>query len=283
MDDDGFDISAYLARIGYSGGVEPTLPVLRAIVAAHSAVIPFENIDVLLKRPIPLDVRSLQRKLVAGGRGGYCYEQNLLLLAALRAIGFTAVGLLARVVRARPADAPTPATHMLLRVTLPEGSYLADVGYGNLTPTAPYRLDPDIEQATLHETIRLRLMGAEYLLQTRLGDSWDNVYRFSTEPRVPMDFEVANWFTSTHAGSPFVHNLVIARPGAGRRTTLYNGRLSIRTVPGSPQRRDLLTLDDYRIALPEHFGLTMSDADVTAVHALMASRDEAARAHPYFS
>ena len=283
MSDGEFDLSAYLARIGYGGAVEPSLAVLRAIVAAHSATIPFECIDVLLGRGIRLDLASLQRKLVMGGRGGYCFELNALLLAALRAIGFSAVGLLARVVRGMPGDAATSATHMIVRVNLREGTYLADVGFGNLTPTAPYRLAPDLEQTTPHETIRLVMVGPEYLLQARLGDSWENVYRISVEPRVPMDYEVANWFTASHPGSPFVSNLVIARPRAGQRCTLFNGRLSVRPMSGVAERSDLFTLDDYRTALPDHFGLTLDDNDLNELVSLMASRGDEARAHPFFS
>ena len=80
--DDGFDLDAYLRRIGYEGPREPSLATLRAIVADHSAAIPFENIDVLLKRGVRLDIATLYSKLVRRRRGGYCFEQNTLLAAA---------------------------------------------------------------------------------------------------------------------------------------------------------------------------------------------------------
>ena len=79
MVDEGFGLDAYLARIGYEGPREPSLLALRGIVAAHSAAIAFENIDVLLKRDVSLDLATLQRKLVHRRRGGYCFEQNTLL------------------------------------------------------------------------------------------------------------------------------------------------------------------------------------------------------------
>jgi N-hydroxyarylamine O-acetyltransferase len=86
------EIDGYCARIGYSGSREPTLAVLRAIVAGHTSAIPFENLDVLAKRPIRLDLPSLREKLVRHRRGGYCYEHNLLLLDVLLAFGFRAGG-----------------------------------------------------------------------------------------------------------------------------------------------------------------------------------------------
>ena len=88
MTSDPFNLDAYLDRIGVDGAA-PSLTTLRAIVAAHAASIPFENIDVLLGRPPKLDIASLQDKLVARRRGGYCHEHSLLLRAALRALGFS--------------------------------------------------------------------------------------------------------------------------------------------------------------------------------------------------
>ena len=166
--DTWFDLPAYLARIGFvapqsgpapdsqsgspSKSLSPGLNLLRAVVAYHSAVIPFENIDVVLGRPIELGLDALQRKMIHGGRGGYCFEQNSLLRAALEAMGFQVTALLGRVVRGMPADAGTPRGHLVLRVELPEGPYLADVGFGNLTPTAPLALVAGLVQPTLHES-----------------------------------------------------------------------------------------------------------------------------------
>ena len=125
------DLDAYLARIGYDGPREPTLEVLRAIHAAHPAAIPFEAIDVLLDRGVDISLPAVQAKLIAGRRGGYCFEQNTLFLAVLRELGFDVEPLLARVVWMRPADAPAgPRTHMVLRVTLEGRPWLADVGFG---------------------------------------------------------------------------------------------------------------------------------------------------------
>ncbi|MGH7057165.1 MAG: arylamine N-acetyltransferase, partial [Acetobacteraceae bacterium] len=82
-----FDLAAYFARIGYDGAREPTFATLAALHALHPAAIPFENLDSLLGRPVPLDLASLQAKLVGERRGGYCFEQNTLLAAVLGALG----------------------------------------------------------------------------------------------------------------------------------------------------------------------------------------------------
>jgi N-hydroxyarylamine O-acetyltransferase len=269
---DSFDLDGYLCRIGYEGPREPSLPVLRAIVAAHSAAIPFENIDVLLKRGVRLDIATLQSKLVQRRRGGYCFEQNTLLEAALRALGFSIATLVARVVRGLPESAATPRAHQILQVDLPEGPYIADVGYGNLTPTAPLAFRPGVEQPTPNEPYRLVPHDSEFLLQARLGDVWDNLHRFGLEPALRCDYEMGNWYASTFPGSPFYANLLVARPSPGRRTTLFNRRLAIRERDGSVERRVLAGVADYREVLAKHFGLSLDDDELANIAAVMASR-----------
>ena len=116
-----FDLEGYLMRVGHAGAREPTLALLRGVIAAHAATIPLENIDVFTRRGVVLEAGWLQRKMVQARRGGYCFEHNTLLRTALLALGFEVTGLMARVVRGMDATAITQRTHMMLRVDLPEG------------------------------------------------------------------------------------------------------------------------------------------------------------------
>jgi N-hydroxyarylamine O-acetyltransferase len=135
-----FDLNAYLTRIGYSGPTKPDLATLGGLLAAHMNAIPFENIDVLMGRPIRLDLDGLQKKIVSDRRGGYCFEQATLFLAALRALGFDASARTARVILVLKPDA-APRGHMYLTVRLPEGEFVADPGLGGLGCRAPIPLD----------------------------------------------------------------------------------------------------------------------------------------------
>src|SRR5262245_46685487 len=125
MDDAGLD--AYLRRIGYRGPRAASPEALAALHEAHVAAVPFENLDILLGRTISLDLDALEAKIVSGRRGGYCFEQNTLFRAVLERLGFRVTSLAARV---RGGDVLRPRTHMLLRVDLDEGPWLADVGFG---------------------------------------------------------------------------------------------------------------------------------------------------------
>src|SRR5437762_664654 len=120
-----FDLDAYCDRIGFSGQRSPTLETLRGVHLHHTETIPFENLNPLLGWPVHLDAASLQQKLIHSGRGGYCYEQNLLFRYALETIGFKVTGLAARVMWNMPDDVVPPRTHMLLRIDLEGHTYIA--------------------------------------------------------------------------------------------------------------------------------------------------------------
>ncbi len=250
------DLDAYFARIGYDGPTEPTLPVLHALTAAHAQAIPFENLDVLLGQRIRLDPAALHDKLVLKRRGGYCFEQNGLLLHVLSALGFRVAPLSARVRLDRPRDFVPARTHLFLRVELDGESWLTDVGVGALSLTCAIRLVTDTEQGTPHETRRIVREDGRYFHQAQLGSEWADVYEFTLEQMPLIDREVGNWFTSTHPDSHFKNRLVVARAAPnGVRVTLLNDVLSVRQRDGKAAKHQLQTPDQLLDALREHFDL----------------------------
>lgn len=256
-----FDLDAYLARVGYDGPRTPTLDTLRALHRLHPTAIAFENFDPLLKRPVRLDIGALMDKLVSARRGGYCYEHNTLFQTALRTLGFPVASLAARVQWNTPPGADTPRHHMLLRIDLPDGPYIADTGFGRLTLTAPLRLVAGIEQPTPHGLYRLVATGPEFQLQAKLGDEWSPLYQLSLQDQAASDWEVANWYTSTHPESRFIQGLMAARCDEHCRYGLYNMDLRIYRDDGMEHRR-LRTAQElesvlravFRMELPEGSG-----------------------------
>jgi N-hydroxyarylamine O-acetyltransferase len=256
----GFDLDAYFERIRYAGDRSPALDTLRAIHAQHTEAIPFENLNPFLRWPVRLDAQSLQQKLVRDGRGGYCYEQNLLLSHALGTLGFRVTGLAARVLWNAPEDAVVRRSHMLLRVDLDQRVYIADVGFGGQTLTGPLRLEPDTEQATPHEPFRLTRAGAEYVLQAKIGGAWKTLYRFDLHEELLPDYEVTNWYLSNHPDSRFVTGLIAARPAPGRRYALRNNEFAVHDLKGNTERRILTTAAQLRETLEGAFQLRLPDA-----------------------
>lgn len=254
------DLDAYFARIGYAGPHEPTLAVLTALHRLHPAAIPFENLSPLMGAPTPLELADLEAKLVAGGRGGYCYEHNGLFKAALTALGFQVTGLAGRVRWGMPEDAPLRArSHMALLVTLPEGRFIADVGFGGLVMTGPLRLQPDVAQETPLERYRLASRADGDLdLQAELAEGdWRTLYRFDLVPHLDADYEPLNWFTATHPASIFTTGLMAARAEPHRRLTLSNTRYASRPKGGPASERALTSIDEVAQVLTGDFGLTL--------------------------
>jgi len=234
------DLDAYLARIGFAGACTADLGTLAAIVRHHAARIPFEAIDVLLGKGIDIAPGAIFDKLVHRKRGGYCFEQNGLLLQALTALGFEVTPRLARVLWMRPADAPPlQATHMTLVVRLDGRDFLADAGFGNGTPTAPLAFDTGEPQATALETFRLRATSPGHVLEMQMGENWSPVYEILAGLPTAEDLADANLFTSTHPDSRFRRDLMLARATTEARYLLLGNRLMIRPAAGSAEVRSL--------------------------------------------
>jgi N-hydroxyarylamine O-acetyltransferase len=266
------DLDRYFTRIGYTGSPRPDLETLRALTALHPAAIPFEAVDVLLGRSVDLSLAALQAKLIGGGRGGYCFEQNSLLKGVLGALGFRVEGLIGRVLwMLPPGTPPTPLTHMVLRVTIGSERWLADVGFGSCVPGAPLRLDASgAEQPTRHEVFRLGSEGAWTLLEAQIAGAWQPVYLLSPEPALDIDYVAANWYTATHPDSKFRSELRVAVTTPERRTTLMNNRLTVREARGGMERR-FLGEPEIAAALVSTFGLQLDAESARRAAAIAAA------------
>lgn len=220
------DVDAYLVRIGERPLLAPTLEGLVRLHRAHCAAIPFENLDILLRRPIVLELPALVRKLVLDRRGGYCFEHNTLFRAVLETLGYRVAAFAARV--RTGTTAVRPRTHMLLQTELPEGAFLADVGIGGDGPIHPIPFLEDRETWVGWNGHRLHREGELWVLQGSTGSAWVDLYAFTLEPCYEVDFEMANYFTSTHPRSPFVQSLLAQRSWPERRAVLRNRELTVR-------------------------------------------------------
>ncbi len=255
-----FDLDAYCKRIGFTGVRNPSLETLEAIHLRHTRAIAFENLDPFLRRPVNLDIASLQRKLVHGRRGGYCFEHNLLLSRALREIGFEVTDLAARVVWNAPGGDVRPRSHMLLLVKVHGRRYLADAGFGGQTLTSPLRLETDTEQLTAHEPFRLRRGGQNrerFDMDSLIGGEWKPLYRFDLQEQFQADYEVTSWYLSNHPASYFVTGLVAARAARDCRYTLRNTDFAVHHLDGCTVRRSLGSAAEMRETLEDVFHLDL--------------------------
>src|SRR5262245_22637679 len=184
------DLAAYFERIAYAGDRSPSRATLDALHLAHATHIPFENLDILLGRPIRLDLASLQAKLVRGKRGGYCFEQNVLFAAILEHLGFRVTRLAARV--RFGSTRLLSRTHMLLTVDIDGSTWVADVGFGGEGLLRPLPLIAGQPARHYAWTYRLVEEAGLWILQSRRGEGWHDFYAFTREPQHLVDYEVAN-------------------------------------------------------------------------------------------
>ena len=246
------DLEAYLARIGLGGR-----PSLAEVHRAHVSSIPFENLQSHGGEPVSLALSELERKIVAGRRGGYCFEHNLLFAGALQELGFEFEPMLARVRWAAPPGTVRPRGHLLLRVTGEGGVWHADVGFGAGTLLEPIPFGPGEEHEQEGWRFRVVQDGEELVLQSVLDDEWSDLYGFVPKPVPLVDLETSNWFTCSHPASPFVTGLLIgAQRADGTRTTLSDwGELAL--VSHTPDERISTPVAREQIPalLAERFGL----------------------------
>lgn len=249
-------LAAYFDRIAYHGPAQPDLQTLRALHRAHLLAIPFENIDVLLHRPVGLDIDAIHEKLVTRRRGGWCFEMNGLFGWALQEIGFSVTRLAAGVMREVTGDAAL-GNHLALKVDIDAEPWIADVGFGD-GPLEPYPLYAG----------DIRAKGQEMRL-TDLGDGWWRFsqgtlgapfsYDFRDEPGDAALLAAKCEALQTDPDSVFVRNLVCQRHFPNRHVAL-RGRV-VRTLwPSAVEKTVLETKEEFVGALRSVFGLDIPAA-----------------------
>ena len=227
----------------------------------------WENLDVLLGRGVRIDPDSIYDKLVVARRGGYCYEQSTLLSAALSHIGFTPVAHAARVVYARPR-VEAARTHMFLTVTVNATTYVLDPGYGGYGPLVPMPLAADAVFRDGRDAYRFLRDGREWTLEAEIDGEWKALWISTLEPEPPIDFVMANHYTSTHPQSRFATMLLMrALTPDGRRVTVANRDVTI-ARDGVSEKSQLADRAALRKLLADHFGFDLPEAETLKVPAI---------------
>lgn len=252
------NIPQYLERIHYRGLLQTDGETLRSLQIAHMLTVPFENLDIGLKRPIKIDEESIWEKLITQRRGGFCYELNGLFAWLLKHIGFDVTYLNARVFN-REGNLGIDFDHLALLVQIPGQStrWLADVGFGD-SFTEPLNLDEQGEQVQGLRAYQLEKSGAGFIVwQKNYDGSWERQYFLDLQPhQFPEEYEAACLYHQTSPESSFTRGSIISRATANGRISLEDGRL-ILTENGKRSERFLDSQDEYQSLLKEHFNVTL--------------------------
>lgn len=250
--------AAYLKRIRFSGPLSPDVQTLCGLQYAHMLQVPFENLDIGLKRPIRLNEQALWDKIVLQGRGGFCYELNGLFAKLLQEIGFDVTYLNARVYN-REGGLGIDFDHLALLVRIPgqSGRWLVDAGFGD-SFNEPLRLDGAVIQTQGLRAYRLEWVQGGYAIwQRNYDDSWERLYFFNLLPhRFPEEYEPACTYHQTSPLSSFTRGSIISRTTPEGRVSLEDGWLII-TRNGLRTERAVTGSDQYNALLKEYFDVIL--------------------------
>jgi len=198
-------LQKYFKRIGleYTEPYEPNLEHLFELHQAHNFTIPYENLDILRNVPLSLKDEDLYEKFITNERGGYCFEVNGLLAWLLKELGYKVTEYLARYLRGEGVKYPM-RRHRVMKVELPEGDYLVDVGIGDKAQRNPLLIKAGIEQEDFGDLYKLEkedIFG--WVVYDRFEDAWRPFFSFTEEFQAPSDYEMPSFWCEKNPDSPF--------------------------------------------------------------------------------
>lgn len=194
-------VEKYLKRIKFNKTPKPDLDTLKELHQAHILNIPFDNLDIHLKKEISTDSGRLFDKIVNNRRGGFCYELNGLFNELLVSLGFETMIVSARVFSTSERYGEE-FDHLCIIVSIENEKWLADVGFGEFI-IFPLKFELNIEQHDINGTFRIEKFDENYfVIQKMDGNNWSNLYLYSEKPRDISEFA---GMCSYHQNSPDSH------------------------------------------------------------------------------
>jgi N-hydroxyarylamine O-acetyltransferase len=254
--------SEYCQRIGLKSLPAGTPEGLAAIQHAQRQAIPFENLDICLCREICVDPDAVFGKLVMARRGGYCFEQNMLLASALTAMDVSNRPVLARVWLG--ATETPPLTHLALVAEVEGDNWLMDAGFGS-GYCPPLRLNDGVHTKTSEGSV-YRLTQDDILgwvLDQMIGGAFVRQYSFNSAKAVPADIRLSNHWTSTHPASRFKQNLIVNRITEDGRISLMNSAFT--RTGDNEQSLNVVSPAQLGAILEGEFGFDFSDIEIAAL------------------
>lgn len=247
----------YLERIGIANVGAADSETLRTLQLHHLLAVPFENLDIHLRRPIDVDPQRAIEKIVERRRGGFCYELNGAFAALLTDLGFCVTLLSARAFGANGIAGPE-YDHLALRVDLTE-PWLVDVGFGD-SFRHPLRLTGSTIQSDGWNDYRIEPRDEALVVSRREDGGWRQQFLFTLEPRTIDEFAPMCRYHQTSPESHFTKKRICTIATAEGRLTLSERKL-IRTTRDRREERELADEQEWTAVLRERFGVDLESGD----------------------
>ena len=262
------ELAEYLERIRYRATPTTDLETLRGLHRAHLRAIPFEDLDVQLRRPVSLDIAAIYRKIVRGQRGGWCYETNGLMAWALQQVGFDVMRMSGGVMRESMGDGQL-GNHLCLLVRI-DKPYLVNVGFGG-SLVEPIELREG-QRNDVPYRVSLREIEGGYYRYTEEAQSAPFSFDFRPQPADEALLAAKCSFLQSDPASPFVQTLVVQRRVGDTHLTL-RGRVFMRMRADRVDRSVLNSPDEMVAMLRSTFDLDVPE--VATLWPAICARHEA--------
>jgi N-hydroxyarylamine O-acetyltransferase len=249
------DINRYLRRIDYQGEKRIDEATLKLLHEQHVRQVPFENLDVHLKRLFDLKLSNIYKKVVVHNRGGFCYELNALFCWLLCKIGFESRIIAARIFDDQGNLGPN-YDHMSVYIDIGK-KYLADVGFGDLF-VQPLEIRDGIQSDGRNLFKIEKVDEQDFVLSMGSEQSdFQKKYIFSLKKVRISSFHQICLDKQTNPKSYFVKNTVCTKPTKSGRLTLFNDRIIEKR--GKDRFEKLINSEsELKVALKTLFGIDLA-------------------------
>jgi len=249
-------IESYLERIDYAGPLRTDLATLTALHHAHLRAIPYENLDVQLGNPVTIERPAIFEKIVTRRRGGWCYEMNGLFGWALCELGFKVTRSAGAVMRCERGDEAV-GNHLVLKVEVEEGLFLADVGFGD-GPLDPICIVPGPFVSHAFEFALSQEQEGWWRLHNHKGGGAAS-FDFDLTPADEGRLAERSFWLQSAPDSPFVQNAVLQRHAADGLWVM-RGRMLRHLTAAEHQDYLVESASEYVAVLDEVFALKLPEA-----------------------
>ncbi|NBI29299.1 arylamine N-acetyltransferase family protein [Chengkuizengella marina] len=246
------NVNEYLKRIKVQSITGNAIEDIKWLQRQNLYYVPFENLDVINKVPVKLDLSPIYHKIVRNHRGGFCYEVNGLFHWLLKQLGYK-VRMISSTIAKEKDQWYRSHTHLTNIVTLKGVDYLIEVAAGD-TVRSPVPLTGEIVE-DISGKYRIYPIGEFLHLQKYLDNEWASVYRFTTTPRTFSFFEEVCRWNQTSPESPFTQKKIVTRATETGRLTLTNHEI-ITTINGEKKKKEYQQ-DELPILLNNLFDIDM--------------------------
>jgi len=254
----GAEITDEYIRVLGLNRSKPDLVFLSEIARHHVGQFAFSSVGPLLGDDLPLDVESLYHRIVVKRRGGYCFEQNALMYAMLRELGFTVSLYLGRVIYNQ--DLHPGLTHRITLVEIDGNRYIVDVGFGPLGPQRPVSMSGE-ESLENFRVFRIdKRDSGEFHMQTLKDGGFYSLYKFELARYGQADCEVGHFYSHKHPKATFVNHLVVSKILDKEVRSLRNHEFWVTTESGE-QRQTIEDSQQLKMILDTQFGIRVNDTE----------------------